>query len=763
MDEREESELREKLDRLKNDQGREHTQHEPAPEPRKKGLLDNRYTFLAIVVAILVLNLVLRLGLAQYAGFFEPDGFFHYSVISQAILTNHYIVPINSTLSGFPLHNKLTEPGGFYYVTIIPYILLQFLGISYYNIMRYIPLLFGMLDAIGVYFLAKYLTNSRVAGLLAMLFISISSGDIARTAALVYRGDGFVTIFVLLVLIFFVKCATVASARRRYIYATLAGVLLGTSAAIWGGAPFGFVVYILALIAFIIYSFIKGSEHLLRSSVLLSLSLLLAYLVEWAYIGLDVIRYVPSLGSVHFFIFYVPLLAGSLFAYYAVKNRHGRLGRVTSTWQTRAYFTVAVVVAMLAVIIAVFYGYISTLGGAAIGTGSLGTTIQELQRPTLIFIWESFSYQILLAPIGVVVFLVLGRRILPKDRATLAAVAFIAVLAYFAATSYLQYGAIRYNSLVSAPIAIFAAYTVYAIPKFLYKRRRAHTYAAFVFIGLFVALIALNAAQTYVNSFTSGQADGINAQFLAAMTWMRGNTPQNATVLALWPDGSVVEGWANRTSYMDSVGGQTNSRIYNFSRWLFSGTPDAQYLFNASRPQYFVVRGYWIQELGGIATEGGISNTSPYGYDQMSSLNIQRSSNLTVYLFNSSVYPYYSVELEEHQIKNGTANFAALLGTANSQSRLPLKSVIFINQSGGPYSEAVSQLNKTLNFTFVVYFQGAQITGGAIVGSGMPGSNFFRFTALCNLAACPYNDSGVTMQVVYQNADTKIIKINYPG
>ncbi len=761
MDEREEAALREKLERLRTG-SKQHRHEEPQVHERKRNILDNRYIFLSIVVLIFLVNIVLRMGLAHYTGFFEPDGFFHYAVLGQAI-ANHYIVPANQTISGFPSHNGITEPNGLYYMTLIPYSILKYVGISYYNIERYISVLFGVLDAVGAYFLAKYITNSRTAGLISMLFISISSGDIARTAALVYRGDTFVTIFVLLALIFFAKSALESRPTRQYIYAALSGLVLGTAAAIWGGAPFGVVIYIGALAVLIVYAFLKASERLLWSGFVLSLGLLLSYIVEWIYLYANVIRYVPSLGSIHFFIFLLPLLLGSLLAYYVIKKKDGTFSAIAETWQKRAVFVIIAILVVFGAVSVLFYGYFTTLASSAFGTGSLGTTIQELQRPSLLFVWDSFSYQLILAPIGLLLALIFGRKLAGHDKAGMANVALIAVAVYFLVTIWLQYSAIRYNSLVAPPIAILAACTVYILPKLFLGKRRLFTYVSYFFVGLFIALIALNISQTYVNSYTSGQADGINNQFLAAMAWMYNNTPTSATVLALWPDGSVVEGWAHRQSYMDSVNGQTNSKIYNFSRWLFSQSPDAQYLLNASRPQYFVVRNYWVQELGGIAAEGEIANASPYGYEQMSSLHIQQANNgTTVYFFNSSAYPYYSVDLVEQHPANSTARFVALFGSALSQGRVPLSSVIFVNQTGGPYSIALPGLNNTLNFSFVMFYQGSTITGGAILGPTMPRSNFFRFVDLCSLATCPYNDSGVTMQVVYQNSDTKIIKINYP-
>ncbi|HUC38812.1 MAG TPA: STT3 domain-containing protein [Candidatus Acidoferrum sp.] len=768
MDEREGRELRERLERLKSGGSADAQPQHPKGWQQKMGeILNNRYVVISLLVFILVLNVGLRLGLANYAGFFEPDGFFHYSVILQAI-QNHYVVPLYSDLSGFPLHNEITEPGGLYYVTLIPYFFLRFFGVSVYTVMRYIPVVFGMLDALGVYLLAKYMSGSRSAGLLAAFFISISSGDISRTAALVYRGDTFATIFVIIALVLFVKVLT--SKRRKllvYGMAALSGIILATAEAVWGGAPFGVLLYIIAVAVLAIYGFIKGDEKLCEGGVVLSLALLVSYLVQALYLATGVLRYVPSLGGSSFFVFFVPLMAGSLLSLIVIK-RKDKLSSIAGSPGRRALFSALLLIIAIVAILVAFPGYLGSLSGSGgAGSGNLGITIQELQKPTFSFIWASFSWQIVLAPIAVILFLALRRWITEREKMRVANIAFIAIASYFLVTFYLQLNAIRYNSLVSAPIAVFAGYAVYSVIKLVGYKTSGRGFVSYLAIGVVVAVFAaamvLNTHSTYNNSFTSGQADGINPQFLTAMAWLRNNTPSNATVLALWPDGSVVEGFGDRQSLMDSVGGQTESRIYNFSRWLFSTTPNATYLYDSGEPQYFVVRGYWLAELGGIATEGNITNTSAYGYDAMTSLKLQHTSNSTLYLFNSSSYPYYSVELIETQGQNNTANFVGYLGSVGSPQRVPLSSVIFINDSGGRYSVVPSDINSSAGYSFVVDFQGTNITGGSLLGALLPFSNFFRFTALCNYADCPYNDSGVTMNVIYQNQDTKIIKISYPS
>ncbi|EQD43325.1 hypothetical protein B2A_09940, partial [mine drainage metagenome] len=82
------------------------------------------------------------------------------------------------------------------------------------------------------------------------------------------------------------------------------------------------------------------------------------------------------------------------------------------------------------------------------------------------------------------------------------------------------------------------------------------------------------------------------------------------------PDGSVVEGWANRTSVTDSVGSQNASKANPFAAWLFNSSSDPQFLSSKinGKPDYFIARYTWMIETQGIYTESNLTaNASLYG------------------------------------------------------------------------------------------------------------------------------------------------------
>mgnify|MGYP000579668445 CR=1 FL=1 len=238
----------------------------------------NKYFILSIAIIIILIGIYLRVGMLKYTGLFEPDGFFHFSIMQQ-IIANHFIEPVNTIYSGFPIPHYIEEPDGLYYVTIIPYLFLRFFHVSLYNLMRIIPVLFGIADIIGCFFLIKFLSKNNYLSLLAMFFVAISNGDIARTAALVYRGDGFITIFMIITLILILKTLQSRN-NKKYILALGAGIISGIGMGVWNGSPFTLLIFILSMFFIIIYSFLISNKNYAYNSILLVFAILISHLIQ---------------------------------------------------------------------------------------------------------------------------------------------------------------------------------------------------------------------------------------------------------------------------------------------------------------------------------------------------------------------------------------------------------------------------------------------------------------------------------------------------
>jgi len=778
---------------------------------QSKGNRIQMILFVAALIAIIIIAIVVRMGLAKYSGLFEPDGFFYYTVM-RATIENNFLITYISPLSGFPNHNSIGESPGLIYLTVVPYYFLRYAGISYYTIMRLLPVVFGVLEVIVAYYIGREVINKRGAGLLAAFFVAVSSGNVARTAALVYRGDSFITPFLMLALLFGLKALKGKLSRLTYIYAFLSAFSLSVGLVVWNGSPFAVAMYLLAIYVLVIYGFIKSNKELLLKVCVLTGMLLLTYLLWHVYVYAGVAKGGEYLYGADFFIFYAPLIVFGAAAYYMIA--HDAPKRIVSTSLSR-FETLAVIGAIALVVVwSIFGSYLDILlsirGGSFSSTHPIGSTTQETQAPTWNFLLASFSYQFYFVWIGIALPFVLafyysrkgeGPRAVNMDGS-----AFLVVLVYFMITFYLQSKAIRWNSLVSIPIAILSAvglYVIWALIKegvgrrekvFIYLGVLAVTVLAvyfsgsglyvfgvlivYIIVGLFQSkesvvfkptyaylgflaiLFALELNISYVQSYSSAQADGINPLFLDAMSWMSVNTPKNATVLALWPDGSVVEGWGNRTSYMDSVGGEIESRIWNFSRYLFNTTLDANYLYDsAHKPMYLVARNYWLNELAGIAIEGGVPNATAFGYNILDTANVTSNSTQKEYIFSSSAPPYYGAKFILYGFANGSSGSYAAIHSGNSQYQ-EIQHAILYNAANYSYM-ILNYTNALQNYTLFITYAGNSITGASILGPKLPYSNLFRFVFLCNAYSCEYNSNSVNIRAVYKNDDTSILKIDY--
>ena len=759
------------------------------------------------VLAILVTGVYLRTTMLHFQGFFEPDGFYHYAVMMQAV-HNGFAIPLTNRLSGYPAHFPVTEPDGLYYVTLVPYYFLRVFGLSVYDMERGVPVVFGLLDVIATYFIVKRIVNNKYLAVVAMALVAASGGDIARTAALVYRGDGFITIFLLLALLFVFEALGIEKAndRKKYYYMIAAVVILGVGTVVWNGAPFIIVVYMLSMLSLVVYGFIKANKQLLRDTAIMSALLIVTYVIQHLWMYAYFIRGSQAFSSWHFFLFYLPITIGAVLAYYIVEKRNSNavLTLLAGSAKSRLYAIVIVALVLIAVLSAVFYSYflgIAGGGGLVIAHGSLNKSIQELTPPTFGFLWASFNLELFLAPFTLLFYILFNYHyvfyynyaVLGLDRALFpvigmliglllfAAIAlyrkriftekhsgeyFIIILAYFAATMYLQANAVRFNSLVAVPIAILSAMSIYAIGRFIYDRK-AMLYGRFKAVNLYYMLVAIVVVlvvyYTYLGSSAFAQADGIDQYFLNATVWMRNNTPANATFLTIWPDGSVIEGWGNRTSLTDSVGGQNGALIAGFARFLFNDSNDPQYLYSVGKPDYILARPYWFQLSGGIAEEGSV-NTSGYGLQIMNAL--QPVYNSTT---NTDYYQFISNQIKSLLIvrisASGNKSIGAYIGTPNGTSYDPINRVLFYDEQSGAY--AFSNISdKYVNYTlFIPYMptsSGVSISTGILLGPKLLDSNFFKLVMLCtDGASCPYDNSNITLTPVYVNPDARIYKVTY--
>ena len=814
-------------------QGEQH--HAQSAQPQTQGHTAQSWTdwldipnilFLIAVIVIAVLAVHYRTTMLNLQGFYEPDGFYYFTAM-RAIVNNGFQFPAALGISGYPQHHPVAEAHGIYYLTLIPYFILGG-SVSYYTIMRMLPVVFALLELLTGYILSRYISKDKLFGLLVIFFIALSMGNAARTSALVYRGDSFVSLFLIMALIFLIETMKQESSNGKIKMSVFAAISLLLANLVWSGAPFVEAIFMLSVIIIIAYAFIFRKEKLIDGSKYLLLSLAI-----W-FVTVRIARFagvIPSemLSNLSFVPIYFGLVAFWVFSYYLTSVRIEFTGNALYRFALLAAFAIiglsAFAVLQSGTIYTVFVS-----NGFVSAPGSFGSTTQELQPPTCQFLYTSFGPNLFTAlpnlimfftsttgflncpsgvtlgsiqsiwtvgygMIGILLLIILfipymflqvydshgliGGK--PKLRFDLTP-GMASLMAYFIITAYLEMHVIRFNALLSIPLAMLSAFTIYWLIiaannlKFAYPIGR---YLSLIILSI-VLLYIIYQMIYYANFYSSSlvQADSINPQFLTALQWLKSNSPSNSVVLTLWPDGSVVEAVANRTSVMDSVGSENASKATPFAAWLLNDSSDPQFLTTPTlmgSPNYILVRTSWLIETQGIYTEANITtNASEYGYLPLTSFSeatVNSTFKQLVLRTNpTSQYPAILINMGYSSVTNTLDSIYALLEFSQSQN-VPFSQVALYNQNDGnfTYLNESAALNKSTNGeTILLQYSSVprpgfffNVTGAFVFAPGIANSNMIKLIYLCSKTQCLWDNSRATMQQVYMNQDTRIFKITY--
>lgn len=235
-------------------------------------------------------------------------------------------------------------------------------------------------------------------------------------------------------------------------------------------------------------------------------------------------------------------------------------------------------------------------------TAFLPSFISELAPTSAFFLLEYFGWVFIAALLGLGI-------VMWYENVEKFGGASYALFALFMPAFLMTLFAVRWIALLVLPACVLGAYGVYAIVKIMRINRNA---ALFAVAGL--AFVSLLLGVVWVAGLAP--SDNVNASFISALVWVRNNTPSNAVILTMWPDGSVVEGVSDRTSFTDSVISQTSSLIIPFERFLYARAGNYSYLASwlnktDERPAYLLARSMWHSERGAILLEAGLPlNTS---------------------------------------------------------------------------------------------------------------------------------------------------------
>ena len=210
--------------------------------------MDKNQKLLLLVAIIFVAGLVLRIVFYNSGFFFEPDVYYHYEVVRTAIALGH--VPQYLSTSGYPA-TIIPEPVGLYLTPLF----LTAIGFSAMVSILITPFIFYALEFIFAIIFIRLIWNDRQFLLLGLFFVFIAVASIARTALGTYRGDGFVSLWILIA---FIALYYSLNSERWYLFACAAGVSFALAELFWGGGQFGIFAFFVAFALFLL--FYKGKK-----------------------------------------------------------------------------------------------------------------------------------------------------------------------------------------------------------------------------------------------------------------------------------------------------------------------------------------------------------------------------------------------------------------------------------------------------------------------------------------------------------------------
>ncbi len=169
---------------------------------------------------------------------------------------------------------------GIPWTTATLYFILKFLGIEIDPTVLcfFFPAFMGALASIAMFFLAKEISDSTKAGLLAAFFLAFVPGYVQRTTAGFYDNEAIGILLIIATLYFFIRSLK----RESILSGVIAGLVLGYLSASWGA-----YVYVYGLLA--VYAFLLLISHRYSRSLLLSYTTTIS-------IGFLIATRVPRLG-----------------------------------------------------------------------------------------------------------------------------------------------------------------------------------------------------------------------------------------------------------------------------------------------------------------------------------------------------------------------------------------------------------------------------------------------------------------------------------
>ncbi|MEM1696109.1 MAG: STT3 domain-containing protein [Desulfurococcaceae archaeon] len=239
------------------------------------------------------------------------------------------------------------------------------------------PIIFAAVAVALAYFVARELTGSMVAGVLASLFMAILPAAVERSVVGFVEKEGVAAVFIFLFMYFYTKLLKATRdgvvASKKIIYVVLASLFLGMVGWLWGG----FVFILGTVVSFFVISPLLVRKYVTRSFVLynlLTITLAMVFATPSPSNAKTLGLYPPSVRGLG-----LPLIAASLLPllFYFFGVEYKRVGLRRSVLTPGRYFLI-LVLAVIAGVALVMYEVLPISGRLAWALGLRFMPVQPL-------------------------------------------------------------------------------------------------------------------------------------------------------------------------------------------------------------------------------------------------------------------------------------------------------------------------------------------------------------------------------------------------
>ena len=596
--------------------------------PKRLAIKREKMLLIYAIAAIFILSTGTRLLSGQY-GFYinEFDPYFQYSSTDYIVKSFDqkgfsglfdYFNWIDK-MSWYPEGRDVasTSFSGLHYIGALSYLALRnifSLNISLYDYLVLLPVLVGGFISIAIYLLGREIDGEAV-GIFAGIISAISPPLISRTSFGWWDTEPFAYLFGILTLLLFISVVEEDRVKLKSIVkSSLAGILLGLSMTIWGGAMY--FVGTLGVLLFVALFFAKSYKALFENTIIL---------VVW---NLLISMMFKKPGYTVFINPANVIIYGGLLSCLILIIRQKTTFSITN--RDRIY---SVLLSLLIGVTLVGFGaiggltqrYLTVILPLERAADPLVESVAEHASSTAVEYFAYFSITLFMA--GFSIYYILKK----VDFKKIAAIMFAATAVYFAASFgrlmiYMSFSIVILGGI--GLLVIIRALLVQPTQLSIKKRGDkgfSNTNLKIVFAVFLIIVLLFNSTmwirysdQPVSLATGSVPTTSTSSDWIDALTYIRENTPQDAVIVSWWDYGYWIRFIGNRTTLVDNAT-LNSTKIALVGKMFMSNEEDSIKIIKDLVPNrgnvYVVVYAVIYQQLQqGLYLIGGGGEESKYGW-----------------------------------------------------------------------------------------------------------------------------------------------------